>query len=637
MMDLRKYIEEGKSSSAYLKEALNQPVRWYPYTKEVFKMAEKEDKPILIDIGASWCHWCHVMDEESYSDPEIARFLNENFICVKVDRDEMPNIDRKYQEAISALTGEGGWPLTVFALPNGEAFYGGTYFPKEEKFGKPAFMKVLKAVLDSFKKEREKTEAIAEEIKKNLENKFVMGEPNPEMLKKALDSILAIADPVYGGFGFGQKFPMPTAVRFLLNMRDRFNDSLKFADQTLEEMFAGGIHDHIFGGFFRYTVDREWTIPHFEKIVYENGELLITYSIAYRCFGRKIFRLASEGIVDFLEKFLKADLGFYTSVDADFRGEEGGFYTYSFEELKDVLDDLELKAFKFFYNVSEAGNFRGKNHLRIDASVDTVAEEMGISVQDLEEILSSGREKLRRYRYRLKDELKIDKSVYTSYTSIVNSGLIYFGLIFENDTEYAIKNAEKLLSDRFHDILMRRDGMEGLLEDYAFTISMLVDCYTATLSEKYLDYAKELAEIGIKEFYRNNGFYDGDDPASINDLSHRSAVSQMIQNLITLGIYFMETRYSEIAERVLKSYAGLGHGLFDAGYLLSLQSYFRPMVVESDLSELRRLRKYINHNVILKEGKNSICLGDRCMICDETELEKFLREALNVSSKFRGL
>jgi len=501
------------SKSTYLREAASQPVNWYPYCEEAFKEAQEKDKPILIDIGASWCHWCHVMDEESYSDPEIARFLNENFVCIKVDRDEMPAIDRKYQEAIATITGQGGWPLTVFALPTGEVFYGGTYFPKEERFEKPPFLAVLKAVLRSYKEEKEKTKELASQVMGHVKKKLEMEYPSElsqEILVKGLDSVLRMGDPVYGGFGFSQKFPMPTAVRFLLSSQSKFDDAIKFADHTLEEMYAGGIRDHIFGGFFRYTVDRDWTIPHFEKISYDNGELVINYSIAYRNTGRKIFRGCVEETIEFLETFMASDDGgkcytYYTSIDADFRGEEGGFYTFSYEEVKETLDDEEFKVLRFLYGITEDGNFNGKNHLRIDASIVSVAEELKLEIEELREIVQSAKDKLRRLRIEFKNDLNIDRSIYTGYNSIIYSGLIYSGLIFDDNelVKKGISGVDGLFKRRFGDVLNRREDLEGLIEDYAFFISSLINCYTASLDSSYLEKAEEVVNVALREFYRS--------------------------------------------------------------------------------------------------------------------------------------
>ncbi len=628
------------SKSTYLRDAALQPVNWFPYCKEAFEEAQEKDKPILIDVGASWCHWCHVMDEESYSDPEIAKFLNEHFVCVKVDRDEMPAIDRKYQEAIATITGQGGWPLTVFALPSGEVFYGGTYFPKEERFGKPPFLAVLKAVLRSYREEKEKTKELASQITQHVEKKLEMEYPSElthEILTKGLDSVLRMGDPVYGGFGFSQKFPMPTAVRFLLSSQSKFDDAIKFADHTLEEMYAGGIRDHIFGGFFRYTIDRDWTIPHFEKISYDNGELMINYSIAYRNTRRKIFKECVEDIIEFLETFMASGDGYYTSIDADFRGEEGGFYTFLYEEIKEALNDEEFKALKLLYGITKDGNFNGKNHLRIDASIASVAEELKLELEELREIVQSAKNKLRRLRIEFKSDLNIDKNIYTGYNSIIYSGLIYSGLTLDDGEliKKGISGVDKLFKRRFGDILNRREDLEGLLEDYAFLISSLINCYTASLDQSYLGKAEEVMNVAFKEFYRNGKFMEKEGVVTIYDLSYRSPLSQMIENLTALGVLRdnnpRDSKYLEIAEKLLKKYAGMDHGLFDAGYLLAIQSYLNPIVVEADEAELHRLRRYINHNTFFKVGKGSICIGERCIIAGNYEkMEAILKRELNV-------
>jgi hypothetical protein len=607
-------------------------VKWFPYNKETFEKARREDKPVLIDIGAKWCHWCHVMDRESYSDAEIASFLNENFICIKVDRDEMPNIDRMYQEIVSSISGEGGWPLTVFATPEGKVFYGGTYFPKEERFGKPPFLTVLKAVLNAYKKEKKKTLSLASQIMDEVEKRLKQtsfSDISDKILEKGIDSILSLADPVYGGFGFAQKFPMPTAIRFLLSVKTRFDDSIKFADHTLDEMQASGIHDHIFGGFFRYTIDREWIIPHFEKIIYDNGELLINYSIA--CRMGKNYENVAEGIVSFA-RMMMTESGFFTSIDADFRGVEGGFYTYSYDELEEVLEYEELKAFELFYGVTRDGGFHGRNHLRIIASKESVAEMMNLEVVQLDNILESAKDKLRNYRMRFFNGLNIDRNVYTSYSSIMLSGMFYFGCVFErNDViEEAERKIKKML-ERFDGVLYRKDEMEGLLEDYAFLSSALIDCYTATQKDEYLEIASEIMNVAIKEFYSDGVFSEKTGTSSINDINHRSPLTQIIQNLTSLGHLMENQEYIGFAEEQLKKYAGIKHGLFDAGYLLALQTYLAPIIVEADREELLMLRKYINHNIMVRVGEGSICFSDRCLKADSEEIERLLRKELLIS------
>jgi hypothetical protein len=625
------------SKSAYLSECAEQPVDWYPYCDEAFKRAKLEDKPVLIDIGASWCHWCHVMDKESYNDPELAAFLNENFICIKVDRDEMPHVDRKYQEAISALTGQGGWPLTVFALPSGEAFYGGTYFPKEDRGGMPSFIRILKAVLMSYKTDREKTVNLAKEVSKAVQQRLNMeltGELEFKLIERGIDSILTAADPVYGGFGFNQKFPMPTAIRLLITTESKFDEGLKVSDHTLDEMYAGGIHDHTFGGFFRYTVDREWIIPHFEKISVDNGELLVNYSIAFRNTGRESFKDAAEGIFRFCETFLDAHDGFYASIDADFRGEEGGFYTYSYSELESLLSQEEMRAFKLYYGISETGNFEGKNHLRIEARKEDVAEEMQIDIDQLDEILENGRNKLISQRIKHINELNIDRNVYTSYSSIIFSGYIYFGLIFgrEDAVHKAVSKVKRIFKTRFGDVLARRDdGLEGLLEDYAFFTSSLLDCYTATLDFSFVERAKEIVQVAVEEFYRQDTFTDKEGITQFFDVSYRSPLTQMIQNTNSISILTGESHYYEMAERALKKYAGLEHGLYDAGYMLSLKTFLKPLIVEAEVDELKILNRYINHDTVFKEGKTSVCVGNTCRYAkDSKEIEKILIKEMNI-------
>jgi hypothetical protein len=341
-------------------------------------------------------------------------------------------------------------------------------------------------------------------------------------------------------------------------------------------------------------------------------------------------------IIEFLETFMASSDGYYTSIDADFRGDEGGFYTYSYEEVKETLDDEEFRVLRLLYGITEDGNFNGKNHLRIDASVATVAEELKLDVEELEEIAQNARNKLRKLRIEFKNDLNIDRSIYTGYNSIIYSGLIYSGLILDDDelVKKGVSGVDTLFKARFEDVLKRREDLDGIIEDYAFLISSLINCYTASFDQSFLWRAEEVMNVAIKEFYRNGKFIEKEGVVTIYDLSYRSPLSQMIENLTALGILgdvSRDSKYLEIAEKLLKKYAGMDHGLFDAGYLLALQSYLSPIIIEADEAELYQLRKYINHNTFFKVGKASICVGERCIIAGNyEEMEPILKEELNV-------
>src|SRR6185437_3607460 len=313
--------------SAYLKSAAHQPVHWHPWDDRAFARARAEDRPILLDIGAVWCHWCHVMDGESYEDASVAETLNRDFVCIKVDRDERPDVDARYQRAVQALTGQGGWPLTAFLTPEGEVFFGGTYFPPEDNhYGRPGFLSVLKQVAGLYRQQREKVAENATAIRRHVAESLDEakgGEVTPATLERAASEMARLFDIRYGGFGTAPKFPHPAAVQFLLaRWHDTREDWLReVVEKTLTAMAKGGIRDHVGGGFHRYAVDERWIVPHFEKMAYDNSELLRAYLDGYAALGHPLFKEVAQGIVSWvLEVLSDRDRGaFYTSQDVDAR------------------------------------------------------------------------------------------------------------------------------------------------------------------------------------------------------------------------------------------------------------------------------------------------------------------------------
>ncbi|HVL86603.1 MAG TPA: DUF255 domain-containing protein, partial [Candidatus Thermoplasmatota archaeon] len=333
----------ASARSSYLRSAASQPVDWFPWGEEAFSKAKREDKPILLDIGAVWCHWCHVMDHESYEDAEVARLINDRFVAVKLDRDERPDVDARYQMAVSAITGQGGWPLTGFLTPEGRLFFGGTYFPPDGKWGRPGFKTVLSDVADYYAEKRENALADARRLSEALARHADAVRPgvlSPPLLDQASAAMLAHHDPVNGGFGHAPKFPHPSGVDFLLPRPEGREPALL----TLSRMTHGGIHDHVGGGFHRYSTDAAWTIPHFEKMLYDNAALLSSYALAFRATNDPAFEATSRGIVGWMDGVL-ADRkrgGFGASQDADVGPEDdGSYFTWTQEELAAALDPTE--------------------------------------------------------------------------------------------------------------------------------------------------------------------------------------------------------------------------------------------------------------------------------------------------------
>src|SRR6058998_3791801 len=350
--------------SAYLKSAAHQPVHWHPWGDAAFDTARTLDKPILLDIGAVWCHWCHVMDGESYEDPDIAKLLNEEFVCIKVDRDERPDVDARYQRAVQALTGQGGWPLTAFLNPSGEVFFGGTYFPPEPNpFGRPGFASVLRQVARLYREQRDKVAQNAQAIRQHVTealNEAKRGTPAPRLLEDAANHMARMFDIRYGGFGTAPKFPHPAACEFLLA---RWHDTKldwqrEIIEKTLTALARGGIRDHVGGGFHRYATDERWIVPHFEKMSYDNSELLRAYLSAYQTFGTPLFRDVASELVDWvLEVLSDRERGaFYTSQDADVAfGDDGDYWTWTLEEAKAELTAREGAVVASVFDIEEKG------------------------------------------------------------------------------------------------------------------------------------------------------------------------------------------------------------------------------------------------------------------------------------------
>jgi|Deesub1362B_J571_1020462.scaffolds.fasta_scaffold00055_50 hypothetical protein len=587
------------SRSQYLRDSSSQPVNWYPYCEEAFERAEREDKPVLIDIGALWCHWCHVMDTENYSDEEVAAFLNENFICIKVDRDEMPHIDKIYQEAVSALTGISGWPLTVITTPSGKVFFGGSYFPKAK------FLEILRTALHSYRHERDKVEMLAEEVAKEIKRRVNPASPaeaEERIIIEGIRRIEAVSDEVYGGYGYGQKFPFPVANLLLL-----VEKKYVVAEHSLTEMASGGLRDHVFGGFFRYCVDRYWEIPHFEKLLIDNAFLLMDYLLAYRKLGISLYLRTASGITEFINDFLTSNKGFYSSISADFDNEEGGFYLWSYSELEALLNKDEFNLIKILYGVTEKGNLNGKNHLRLVSRAETVADELNFDISQVEEIEQKALEKMRKERLKFKERLEIDRSVYTGYSASAVTSLLYSEAITGRSGIPNITTILKNLLKRFHDVLYREEDVEGTLEDYAYLINAIITSHY--VRDQDIDPAVELFESAIKEF--GEEFVDKGGVSQPFDTPNFAAIPMMCLNAAHLGHLTGEEEFRDIAARNLKKFAGLEHNLYSAGYLLALRTYLNPVVIESDKNS--RPIKFISPEVIFTEGNDIVCTSRTCL------------------------
>jgi hypothetical protein len=521
--------ELAKAASAYLRSAAHQPVLWREWNGAAFAQAEVADKPILLDIGAVWCHWCHVMDRESYENAEVARVINESFIPVKVDRDERPDIDSRYQVAVSALTGQGGWPLTVFLTPDGKPFYGGTYFPPDDRSGRPGMKRLLEAIAHNYHTHRDQIHESAEKISEALRDvdrvKEGEGEADEQVLKAVVESISSMFDAQNGGFGSAPKFPHPTAIDLLLEVyiETRQEWLLSIVATTLEHMGRGGVCDQIGGGFHRYSVDERWIVPHFEKMSYDNAGLLGNYLRAYQITGNPFFREIAVGILGFLENVLShPEAGFYSSQDADINLEDDGdYFTWTLEELNAALEGPEARAAALYYHVETQGEMHhnpAKNVLFIDQPFHAIAVRMQIDESQVAELLAGARRKMAEARARRMTPF-IDKSIYASWNGMLISALLeaYRVLGIKGERDRALATLDLLMAkayDRekgmYHTLVDGAPRIEGLLEDQLFIVAALLDAYEITGTPVYFQRALELMETTVRRFWdeKEGGFFD---------------------------------------------------------------------------------------------------------------------------------
>jgi uncharacterized protein YyaL (SSP411 family) len=602
-----------RASSAYLRSAAHQPVLWHEWNEAAFERAQREDKPILLDIGAVWCHWCHVMDRESYENPELARVINESFIAVKVDRDERPDIDARYQVAVSALTGQGGWPLTAFLTPDGKPFYGGTYFPPDDRSGRPGMKRVLEAIAHNYRSNRAEILQNAARISEALSEvdnlKEGKGTADEQVVKAIVESIGGMFDARHGGFGNAPKFPHPSAIDLLLeiHLETRQEWPLNMAVTTLEHMGRGGVYDQIGGGFHRYSVDERWIVPHFEKMSYDNAGLLVNYLRAYQITGNEFFREIAQGTLSFLESVLSGpDAGFYASQDADINlDDDGDYFTWTLDELNSVLHGPEALAATLYYHVEAQGEMHhnpAKNVLFIDQPPRAIASRMDLDEHKVAELLSSARQKLVSARA-LRQTPFIDKSIYASWNGMLISALLEGYRVLGSDgvRDRALATLDLLMAEgydqhkgMFHNLVAGAPRVEGLLEDQVFVIAALLDAYEITGIRFYFNRALELMETTIRRFWddKEGGFFD-----TARDLSdrHGSLSSQRkpfqdsptpsgnavaAEVLDRLDVLADREDFGEKADATLALFAAKAgqYGLFAATYGLALIHHLRAPV-----------------------------------------------------------
>ena len=639
----------ARASSAYLRSAMHQPIHWHEWGEEAFSAAQRENKPMLLDIGAVWCHWCHVMDRESYEDPAIAAIVNEFFIAVKVDRDERPDIDSRYQVAVSSISGQGGWPLTAFLTPDGKPFYGGTYFPPNDGYGRPSFRRVLLSIAAAYK---EKHGDVAEQAKL-VENAVAHAESFPGgggkvsggIIEAIQESAVKMFDPEHGGFGRAPKFPHPSVLDLLIERYALMTSGAKFSPAeghslhtdngdvvirnviiaTLEHMANGGVYDQLAGGFHRYSVDERWVVPHFEKMSYDNSELLKNYVHAFQATGSEFFASVARDIIRWMDEWLsdRERGGFYASQDADINmDDDGDYFTWTLDETRAVLSGEEAQVAALHYDINEIGEMHhnpAKNVLYVKAPMDEIARRMSLTSEHVNQLLASAKKKM--YAARLQRPTPyLDKTVYTNWNSLCVSAYLEAAKVLglKDARRFALRSLDRILSEAwkgqsdssspagknarpthllhvvaYSDPKAEHREVPGMLDDYALTTLACLDAYEATADLSYFKFAHAIADSMIARFFdvTGGGFFDSEAPAHGKSLGVLSMRRKPLQDsptpagnpmaaiaLLRLHHYTGDTQYREKAEQTLETFAGVAgkYGIFAATYGIAVAYLLEP-------------------------------------------------------------
>jgi len=586
----------SKEKSAYLQQASRQKIDWYPWSEEAFERAKAEGKPVFMSSGAVWCHWCHVMAKECFYDEEIINLLNEKFICIKLDRDERPDIDKRYQMANSAMGYGGGWPLSIFMTHDKKPFFGGTYFPPEDKWGKPGFRKVLMTVSDFYQKEQEKISNYTNNLLATLrQSSAPVTEISEGMLHNILIAMSEQFDKDNGGFGSAPKFPMPGAMEFFLSRYYFTGDKAlgDFIKLTLNRMAMGGFHDHLGGGFHRYSVDEAWIIPHFEKMADDNAWLLRNYVHGYAVFGEESFKETAEGIIRFFREVLSEEGGcFYASQDADVTpDDEGGYFTWTNEEFSDTLSKDELKIWDYF--LGERGSMHHDSSKKVifqSKSINEIAQETGIDVDRAQKLILTGKKKLFAQRDKRQAPF-IDKTLYASLNGMVITSFFEAYKVLGDISlkEFALKSLDKIMNLRFIDgDLFHSEDIGAMLDDYIHLIAANIAAYEVTADITYLKTAEKLMDICIDRLWDDEGgFFDTDKEVlgikikAVEDIPHPSSNSLAI--ILLLKLAFMADRgdHVEKAEKSLRVFYSRAKsiGVHAGSYFNAMDAYFNQLKI----------------------------------------------------------
>ncbi|HEY9685345.1 MAG TPA: thioredoxin domain-containing protein [Coleofasciculaceae cyanobacterium] len=658
----------ANASSAYLKSAAHQPIDWHEFGEEAFQLAREQDKPILLDIGAVWCHWCHVIDRESYDDPDIAALINRHYIAVKVDRDQRPDVDARYQQVVQSMSGQGGWPLTAFLTYDGRLIYGGTYFP-------PATMKtLLNRVQETYRERKNEifkhNEVLNEENIRVLEQnqaqtqraEAAAEEISPSALRQLCRSFTDAAittarrsfDTRNGGFGGQPKFPHFSTLELLMARAHHDGDHAELMgiiEKTLTEMARGGMYDQIAGGFHRYSVDDHWHVPHFEKMAYDNAEALKVYAQAYRLTGIPFFREIAEGVIGWVNAQLSDQQhgGFYASQDADIDlNDDGDHFTWSPDELAEILDPGEVEVVNRYYDLSEAGDMhhaKGRNALYVSRPLTGVAHELSIPLADAEAALASAQAKMREKR-RQRPMPFIDATLYVNWNGMMIAA--YFEaadlLDLPDVRDFAEKSLERMLGlfyERGHKV-HHATGVDGFLEDYAWLSLAALKGYQSTGNVYYLDVCRDIADLMLRDFEdaredsRLGGFNDTanrDHALGLLNFKRKpvedspSSSANAVALLVLEGLHAIteDSRYSESLERGLNLLIHLhgNYGLFVSALALAAQFYEEPplkLEITGAAHELKAAArqvffpgKLITYVPEAPQAEVRVCVGTRCV------------------------
>ena len=641
----------SREKSPYLLQHAGNPVDWFPWGEEAFEKAAREDKPVFLSIGYSTCHWCHVMEKESFEDPEVAALMNETFVSVKVDREERPDIDKVYMKVCQLMTGGGGWPLTVIMTPGKEPFFAATYLPKRRRFGRAGMMELIPKVSAAWERNRAQLSQVSQTILSALGGSPSDGSgenASLETLDGAYENMEKRFDPRYGGFGRPPKFPTPQNLMFLLRSwkRNGQTKALEMVAKTLQAMRNGGIYDQVGFGFHRYSTDDEWLVPHFEKMLYDQAMLAMAYIEAYQATGKHEYRVTAEEVSAYvLRDMTSPEGGFYSAEDADSEGEEGKFYVWTEEELKTALGEDDFKAASLLFTTSAGGNFRepgavhggGKNILHREKSLSEASVSLGRDERELAVRLEALRGKLFEERGKRIHPLKDDK-ILTDWNGLMIAAMAKGARVFDNEAlAYGAKRASEFLREK----MLRPDGklyhsykdgkarIDGFLDDYAFFVWGLLELYELTFDASCLETSLKLADRVVERFMdtqRGGFFFTSGEARELLvrtresfDGAIPSGNSVMFHNLLRLGRMTGNTKYDEIAGKTDRAFAAaiekapLGHAHFLSGLSFALGPTREVVIVghqdaEDTAALLRALRGVYHPNmvVLFKPGKDKL-------------------------------